>query len=91
MTITDESTVSRLRQHAAMPSQFLGDDIYAEVVRLCDSHEQLSQQLAEVTAEIGGLRHDLETAHAHRRIAEQDSDRLRAVLAAVAATKEPRP
>lgn len=42
--------------------------------------ESLRQQLADVTAECRRLEHDVEVANAHRRIAEQQLDRLRAEL-----------
>lgn len=55
-------------------------DFLDNVRQMAVEHGQLRQQLADMTAECRRLEHDVEVANAHRRIAEQQLDRLRAEL-----------
>lgn len=73
-----------LRQQLADAKFYIGAEQYRSDFQTAGQMraelDRVRQQLADVTKEIGGLRHDLEIAHDHRRIAEQGRDRLRDAL-----------
>lgn len=75
----------RLRLAAERVGIVAGCDAPGE---MADMIESLRQQLADVTKEIGRLRHDLEIAHEHRRFAERECDRLQAELIMSEARRE---